>query len=196
MELWHAWVCPYCMRVRIALAEKHLPYRDREIDLANKPPELLGVNPAGGVPVLVPDDGAAIPESMAILQYLEDRWPEHPILPADPLARARARLLYDRVTAELGPHLVKLARGTDAEKAAAEQAVREALAKLEAEVPPDGGFLAGPFSIADIALAPFVAKLPARLRPAALGLPRLARWEAAVMSRPSVAAHTAPRRAA
>jgi glutathione S-transferase len=195
MELWHAWVCPYCMRVRIALAEKQLPYREREIDLARKPPELLEVNPAGGVPVLVVEGGAAIPESIVILQYLEDRWPEHPILPADPLARARARLLYDRITAALGNPSFKLARGTDAEKAAAEQGVRDALARLETETPEDG-FLAGPFSIADIALAPFVAKLPDRLRPAALGLPRLARWEAAVMSRPSVATHTAPRRAA
>ncbi len=130
-----------------------------------------------------------------ILQYLEDRFPEHPILPPDPLARARARLLYDRITAALGTPLFKLARGTDAEKAAAERAVRDALATLEAEVP-ERGFLVGPFSIADIALAPFVAKLPPRLRPAELGLPRLARWEAAVLSRPSVAAHVAPRRAA
>jgi glutathione S-transferase len=195
MELWHAWVCPYCMRVRIALAEKQLPYRERAIDLARKPPELLEVNPAGGVPVLVVEGGAAIPESIVILQYLEDRWPEHPILPADPLARARARLLYDRITAALGTHAFKLARGTDAEKAAAEQGVRDALARLEAETP-ESGFLAGPFSIADIALAPFVAKLPDRLRPGALGLPRLARWEAATLSRPSVATHTAPRRAA
>ncbi len=195
MELWHAWVCPYCMRVRIALAEKRLAYREREIDLADKPKELWGVNPAGGVPVLVLDDGAAIPESMVILQYLEDRYPDHPLLPPDPLSRARARLLYDRVTALLGGPLLKLARGTDAEKGAAERAIREALGKLEAEVPADG-FLLGPFSIADVALAPFVAKLPPRLRPAELGLPKLARWEAAVMSRPSVAAHVAPRRAA
>src|SRR5512138_1691327 len=111
MELWHAWICPYCMRVRIALAEKRLPYREREIDLANKPKELWGVNPAGGVPVLVLDDGAAIPESIVILQYLEDRFPEHPILPADPLARARARLLHDRITALLGGPVFKLARG-------------------------------------------------------------------------------------
>jgi glutathione S-transferase len=190
----HAWVVR--TYAGIALAEKGLPYREREIDLADKPPELLGVNPAGGVPVLVDDGGAAIPESLVILQDLEDRWPERPLLPPDPLGRARARLLLARITALLGPQL-KLARGTDAEKAAAEAAVREALAKLEAELPPsDGGFLAGPFSIADIALAPFVAKLPERLRPGALGLPRLARWERAAMSRPSVVAHTAPRRAA
>ncbi len=194
MELWHAWVCPYCMRVRIGLAEKGLAYSEREIDLAGKPPELFALNPAGGVPVLV-DGGAAIPESLVILEYLDDRWPEPPLLPRDPLGRARARLRYDRITVAFSPHVPKLARGSAEEKAVAAEAVKGALAALEREVPEDG-FLVGPFSIADIALAPFLAKLPPQLRPGALGLTRLARWEAAVMSRPSVAINTAPRRAA
>lgn len=195
MELWHAWPCPYCMRVRIALAEKGLAYDEREIDLAAKPPELARLNPANGVPVLIAD-GAAIPESIVILQYLEDRFPQRPLLPGDALGRARARLLYDRVTALLGPHSLKLARGTVDEKRVALEAMRSALATLEAEAPPDG-LLAGPdLTIADLALAPFVARLPPEVRPSALGLPRLARWEAAVMSRPSVRTHTAPRRAA
>jgi glutathione S-transferase len=193
MELWHAWACPYCMRVRIALAEKGLACDEREIDLANKPPELLRVNPANGVPVLVVD-GAAIPESIVILQYLEDRWPERPLLPRDPLGRARARLLYDRVTALLGPHSFKLARGSDEEKLAAQAGVKTALAKLEEEAPVEGLLVGADLTIADLALAPFVARLPRELRPAALGLPRLARWEAAVMNRPSVRTHTAPKR--
>lgn len=194
MELWHAWSCPYCMRVRIALAEKGLEYASREIDLARKPPELLALHPSGGVPVLV-DDGRPIPESLAILEHLEVRCPAPPLLPPDPPGRARARLLYERVTAALGPHLLKLVRGSDAERTAAAAAVREALSALERDAPADG-FLAGPFSIADVALATFVAKLPAELRPDALGLERLGRWERAVMSRPSIAAQTAPRPAA
>jgi glutathione S-transferase len=180
------------MRVRIALAEKGLPYDEREIDLANKPPELARVNPANGVPVLVAD-GAAIPDSIVILQYLEDRFPESPLLPADPLGRARARLLYDRVTALLGTHSFKLARGTDEEKRLAREGAKAALETLEREVSADHPFLAGPdLSIADLALAPFVARLSrAGVSPSALALPRLARWEAAVMSRPSVRIQTA-----
>ncbi len=182
------------MRVRVALVEKGLPYTEREIDLAKKPPELFQVNPKGAVPVVV-DGGAAIPESLVILEYLDDRYPATPLLPPDPVGRARARLLYDRITAVLGTPVFKLARGTDAEKAAARESVKAALAELEREAPADG-FLAGPFSIADIALAPFVAKLPSDLRPSALGFEKLARWERAVMSRPSVAVHTAARRGA
>ncbi len=182
------------MRVRIALVEKGLPYSEREVDLGRKPPELFRLNPAGAVPVIV-DGGAAIPESLVILEYLEDRYPERPLLPLDPLGRARARLLYGRITAALGVPVFKLARGTDAEKAAAAEAVKAALAALESEAPADG-FLAGPFSIADIALAPFVAKLPPHLRPAALGMEKLGLWERAAMARPAVAAHTAAARVA
>jgi glutathione S-transferase len=195
MELWHAWTCPYCVKVRIALAEKGLRYDERPIDLAHKPPDLARLNPANAVPVLIVD-GAAIPESMVILQYLEDRFPERPLLPADPLGRARARLLHDRVTALLGQHSFKLAKGTDDEKRAAGEGAKAALAVLEREVPADG-LLAGPdLTVADLALAPFMARIPAELRPSALGLSRLARWEAAVMTRPSVRFHTGPPRTA
>jgi len=192
MELWHAWSCPFCIRVRIALAEKGLPYTEREIDLAAKPKELFAVNPAGSVPVLV-DGGAAIPESIVILQYLDERFPARPLLPADPLGRARARLLYDRITQLLAPHLFKLAKGKAEERPAAEVALRAGLHDLEKEAP-ERGFLLGELSIADIALASHLPRIPAALRPAALGLSRLARWEAAMRDRPSVAVHTASQR--
>jgi glutathione S-transferase len=182
------------VRVRIALVEKGLRYAVREVDLAHKPPELFALNPAGAVPVLV-DGGASIPESLVILQYLEDRYPAPPLLPADPLGRARARLLCDRITAQLGRPTFGVARGAAEEKAVAADAVRSALSALERDVPEEG-HLAGAFSFADIVLAPFVARLPAHLRPGALGLERLGRWERLVLTRPSVAAETAPRRAA
>lgn len=194
MELWHSPSCPYCQRVRIALAEKGLQVAERPVDLAARPPELLALHPSGGVPVLVAE-GTPIPESGVILQYLEERAPERPILPAGPLGRARARLLYERITAGLGPHLPKALRGNPEEQERAGAAIRAALAALEQEAT-DEGQLAGEFSIADIALAPFVARLPAALRPAALGLPRLARWEARTLARPSVAAVLGPRPAA
>jgi glutathione S-transferase len=192
VELWHAWTCPYCMRVRIALAEKGLRYDEKEIDLARKPPELFALNPAGGVPVLVVG-GTPVPDSVAILEYLEEHFPDPPLAPRDARDRKRAWLLHDRVTAMIAPHLPKIVRGNPEEKAEAERAVRAALASLENDAP-EQGFLAGGFSIADIALASLVMKLPESTRPAALGLPRLARWEAAVRARPSVAAHAGARR--
>jgi len=194
MELWHAWGCPYCMRVRIALAEKGVAYEEREVDLSRKPPELFTVNPLGGVPVLV-DGEEAVSDSMAVLDHLESRYPDPPLVPREAQARARALELYDRVNMLLAPHLQKVSRGAPEEKAAAEREVRAALGTLEGEAT-GPTFLLGALSVADLALSSFVAKLPPSLRPSGLGLPRLTAWEAAVFSRPSVARHTAPRRPA
>jgi RNA polymerase-associated protein len=177
------------MRARIALEEKGLVWETREVDLADKPPEVLALNPpAGAVPVLVVD-GQAIPESMVILPYLEDRFPSPALLPADPAARARLRLLVDRA-GPLGPAGYKLVKGAPEERPAAEALVRETLRALEPRVA-EQGYLGGDFSLADAAVAPFVARLPAHLRAAALDLPRLARWEALGFARPSVARQTA-----
>ena len=70
-----AWADALIEKVRAALAEKGIPWESREVDLANKPPELFTLNPKGGVPVLVVD-GRPIPESLAILEFLESVGPE------------------------------------------------------------------------------------------------------------------------
>jgi glutathione S-transferase len=189
MELWHAWACPYCFRVRAALAEKGIPYQGKVVDLAAKPPELFQLNPKGGVPVLV-DGGRTVAESFDILEYLEGLRPEPRLIP-EAAGREAARRAYDRVNGLLAPHLVKIARGTPEEKTAAAVAIRTALEALDGEVHP-GGCLLGELSVADLALASFVAKLPLGLRPGALGLPGLSRWEKAVMDLPSVRQAASP----
>ncbi len=184
MELWHAWTCPYCMRVRAALAEKGIPYAEREVDLGRKPQELLALNPVGGVPVLVAE-GTSISDSGTILRYLEERYPDPPLLPRDASGRDHAWALHDRATALIAPLLPPLLRGSPPEKEQAGTAIRSALASLEEEAP-ENGFLVGAFSVADLALASLVLKLPGALRPSGLGLPRLSRWEAASLARPGV----------
>jgi glutathione S-transferase len=192
MELWHAWACPYCTRVRAALAEKGVPHEGREVDLARKPPELLAINPRGGVPVLV-DGGETIVDSLAILEHLDQRWPEPRLFPENP-GREAVKQAYERVNALFAPHLPRLARGTPGEQAEARVALRGSMAELDAGIPASG-FLVGEFSAADLALASFVAKLPPDWRPSRLGFEGLGRWERAVMDRPSVRAQTSPRAA-
>jgi glutathione S-transferase len=191
MTLWHAWTCPYCQRVRIALAEKGIAHERRDVDLADKPRELFAVNPAGGVPVLV-EEGRPVPDSLVILEYLEDRFPDPPLMPPDAAGRARVRLLWEAIRSGLATALGQIVKGGPEQRAAGEDAARRALAALERDAP-DDGYWVGRFSNADVALAPFVLKLPEPLRPARLGLPRLAAWTARVVARPSVAAGTAPR---
>lgn len=110
MRLIDAARCPYCARVRIALAEKGVEYEKVEVDLAGRPQWLLELNPPDGrVPVL--DEGFVLPESDVIMGYLEDCYPEPPLLPADPLERARARLLVHRFDELLGRDYYAFRRG-------------------------------------------------------------------------------------
>ena len=83
LTLYDAPRCPYCARSRIVLAEKGVQYETVTIDLANRPAWLIEHNPPDGrVPVLE-DDGWVLSESSVIDEYLAERYPEPPLLPAD-----------------------------------------------------------------------------------------------------------------
>ena len=78
--------CPFAARVRIALAEKGLQYDLVEIDLDDRPAWMYDKNPLGKVPVLE-EDGFVLPESLVINEYLEERYPDPPLWPADAAER-------------------------------------------------------------------------------------------------------------
>ncbi|HMN87750.1 MAG TPA: maleylacetoacetate isomerase [Bauldia sp.] len=92
-------------RVRIALALKGLPYEPRFVSLPkmeHRADDYVAVNPQGLVPTLV-EDGHVIAQSLAILEYLEEVYPEPPLLPKDPLARAYVRGLCQVIACEMHP---------------------------------------------------------------------------------------------
>src|SRR5438477_9499467 len=85
---------PFSWRVQLVLEEKGLPYEPVLLSFAkgeHKSPEHLARSPHGKVPALE-DDGVRLYESSAIVEYLEERYPTPPTLPADPAARARVRI--------------------------------------------------------------------------------------------------------
>jgi glutathione S-transferase len=112
ITLYDAARCPYCARVRIALAEKGIAYEPVEIDLSNRPAWLYEKNPAGRVPVLE-EDTLILPESVVIMEYLEERYPQPALLPADPAARGLERLRVLRFDDELGRDYYAFRRGDD-----------------------------------------------------------------------------------
>jgi glutathione S-transferase len=163
--------CPYCARVRIALAEKGLDYETVEVDLADRPQWLLELNaPHGRVPVL--DDGFTLPESEVIMAFLDERYPERPLLPDGAAERAHARLLVHRFDENLGADYYAFRRGDPNDLAGK-------LATLEV----------GQSLFADIAYVPWVIRLRDML---GVQLPeRLAAWLADLEQRTSIATEVA-----
>ena len=122
MKLYDAPRCPYCARVRIALAEKGLDYETVEVDLTDRPPWIYELNATGRVPVL--DDGFVLPESPVIMEYLEERYPETPLLPESPADRGLSRVLVHRFDDLLGDDYYAYRRGDPNELAARLEALQ------------------------------------------------------------------------
>jgi maleylpyruvate isomerase len=93
-------------RVRIALALKSLPVTSVLLDLRageQRLEEFLQINCQGLVPAVTLDDGAVLTQSVAIIEYLDEIYPEPPLLPRAPLARARVRALTQAITCDVHP---------------------------------------------------------------------------------------------
>src|SRR5215210_5878873 len=91
--LYHASHSTCSQKVRMVLHEKGLTFDDVKLDLAKKDqlkPEYLALNPNGVVPTLT-DDGIPIIESSVICEYLDEKYPQNPLVPSDILERARMR---------------------------------------------------------------------------------------------------------
>ncbi len=93
-------------RVRIALALKNLQYTSIIKNLRSgehRLSEFLQINVQGFVPALRMDEGAVLTQSVAIIEYLDELYPHPPLLPAEPLARARVRALTQAITSDIHP---------------------------------------------------------------------------------------------
>ncbi|GAC1604431.1 MAG: maleylacetoacetate isomerase [Ramlibacter sp.] len=106
MKLYNFFRSSASFRVRIALALKGLPYDYLPVHLArgeHKLPGYAAVSPSLLVPLLELADGERLGQSMAIIEYLDETHPEPPLLPRDPLERARVRALAQLVACEIHP---------------------------------------------------------------------------------------------
>jgi maleylacetoacetate isomerase len=113
LTLYGYWRSMASYRVRVALGLKGLAAQEIPLDvLAGDQfrPDYLAINPEGAVPALVEGDQPALTQSTAILEYLEERWPKPPLLPADPRGRARVRSLCAVVVSDTHPLLVPRVR--------------------------------------------------------------------------------------
>ncbi|PON67260.1 S-crystallin [Parasponia andersonii] len=150
------WPSVYCMRVRIALAEKGIKYESKEQDLFNKSPLLLESNPVHKkIPVLV-HNGKPICESVIILEYIDEVWHEKaPLLPSDPYQRAQARFWADFINKKVGDAAKKVWATKGEEQEAGKKEFFDTLKQLEAELGDKPYFGGESFGLVDIALVVF-----------------------------------------
>jgi glutathione S-transferase len=142
--------CPYAARARIALAEKGIAYEAVEIDLDDRPAWIYEKNATGRVPVYEEDEGLVLPESEVIMEYLEERYPEPALWPADPAERALGRLWLQRFDDRLGDAYYAARRGDGRE------ALDERLAGLERALEAQAWLSGREFGLADIGYVPWV----------------------------------------
>ena len=91
--LYHLPLSPFSRKVRLVLAEKRLPFDLRQEKVWERRAEYLELNPAGTVPTLIEDNGLAIPDSAVICEYLEDAYPDTPLLGRTLAERVEVRRL-------------------------------------------------------------------------------------------------------
>jgi len=109
MQLYTYYRSTASYRVRIALALKGLEFQAIPVNLlvpkggANRQPEYLGINPQGRVPALRTDDGDLLIQSLAIIEYLEERYPQVPLLSEDLASRARERAVAAIIGCDVHP---------------------------------------------------------------------------------------------
>ena len=161
------------------LAEKEVSYEAVAIDPEDHCPAPLAKNPAGKVPVLEEDGGFTLPESAVIMEYLDERYPEPPLLPADAAERALARLRIERFD-DFGTPYYAVRRGDEGARGKLDRALAALDSALEAQP-----FLTGSaYGLADIAYVPWILRGQASFGLDVDPYPALAGWLERLLERP------------
>jgi glutathione S-transferase len=182
ITLYDADRCPYCARVRIALVEKSIEYETVEIDLDDRPSWIYEKNPLGRVPV-IEEDTFVLPESAVINEYLEERYPEPALWPADAADRAFGRLLVFRFDRLSKPYYA-LRREEDGARERLDAELTKLNAVLDAQP-----FLSGRgYGLADIAFVPWIVRARDRMGVELGKFSALAEWLERLSERPAIAA--------
>lgn len=158
MTLFSSPTSPDSHRVRVVLAEKGITVEIVDVDAANKPEDLIDLNPYNTVPTLV-DRELVLYDSRAIMEYLDERFPHPPLMPVDPVSRARSRLALYRIEKdwyELVPALESRGEKTASK---ARKMLRDSLTAGVEVFAAKPFFLSDEFSLVDAAIVPILWRL-------------------------------------
>ncbi len=146
-------------RTRIVLAEKDITYDVIQIDRDNRPEDLADLNPYNSVPTLV-DRELVLYDARVIMEYLDERFPHPPLMPVDPVTRAKSRLALYHIERDWYGLLGELTMGSERKMASARKVLRESLMSSIEVFKAKPFFLSEDFTLVDCTIAPILWRLP------------------------------------
>jgi RNA polymerase-associated protein len=158
MTLYSGSTDPFSQRARIVLAEKGVSFDVIDVDSEHKPEDLIDLNPYNSVPTLV-DRELVLYESKIIMEYLDERFPHPPLMPVDPVTRARTRLMMYRIDRDWYSLLEDL-EGNDEERTeGARKALSSSLTTIAQVFAHKPYFFSDEFTLVDCSIAPLLWRL-------------------------------------
>jgi RNA polymerase-associated protein len=159
MTLFSNPTCPHSHRVRIVLAEKGISLDVVDVETSSLPEDLIELNPYNSVPTLV-DRDLVLYDSRIIAEYLDERFPHPPLMPVDPVSRARFRLALYHVERDWYALVDDLEHGDKRTANKARKALRESLLASAELFGLKPFFMSDEFSLVDCSIAPILWRLP------------------------------------
>ena len=146
-------------RTRIVLAEKGVTVEIAQVDGDDKPEDLVELNPYASVPTLV-DRDLVLYDARVIIEYLDERFPHPPLMPVDPVSRARTRLTLFRIERDWYSLVPDLDSKNEKRAASARKALRESLISSAEVFDAKPYFLSDELSLLDCSILPLLWRLP------------------------------------
>lgn len=152
--------CPFSHQIRIVIQEKEIEARLVELVPGEWPEEVSAANPYGTGPTLF-DRDLVLFDSRVIIDYFDERFPHPPLMPVDPVARAKARLMLHRINKDWYSLWDALSGRERGKGAKARKSIQEDLTVLSPLFESSTYFMGDEFSLLDCTLAPLLWRLPA-----------------------------------
>ena len=146
-------------RVRIVLGEKDLVFNVEEVLSGQNNEDLIALNPNNTTPTFV-DRNLVLYESRVIMEYLDERFPHPPLMPVDPVIRAKTRMVLHYIEKDLYGLLDDVKSSGEKKSSAAKQKLKENLLLSLDFIQGKKYFLSDDFSIIDCSMAPILWRLP------------------------------------
>lgn len=159
MTLYSRSDCPLSHRVRIVLAEKNITADIVDVDIDHMPEDLIELNSYNAEPTLV-DRDLVLYDSPIIMEYLDERFPHPPLMPVDPVSRARARMMLYRVNNDWYGLLDDIHSGDAKRAVKAAKELRDGLILIAPAFVKSPYFMSEDMALIDCSLAALLWRLP------------------------------------